>query len=102
MVALAVRAVAGLEAVDPRREAPTVDFVAVLLTVVVFFGTVDVTPAVIKIELINDFNWKAIRSKGIELSANEGVLNRNFITIYTYFHCLVVCERSLMKLVSFP
>lgn len=49
MVALAVRAVAGLEAVVPRREAPTVDFVAVLLTVVVFFGTVDVTPAVIKI-----------------------------------------------------
>lgn len=66
MVALAVRAVAGLEAVVPRREAPTVDFVAVLLTVVVFFGTVDVTPAVINIELIKIVRGNWIKGNRIE------------------------------------
>lgn len=50
MVALAVRAVAGLEAVVNGRADPTVDFVVVLLTVV-FFVTVDVTPASIRIEI---------------------------------------------------
>lgn len=48
MVALAVRAVAGLEAVVAGRVLPTADFVTVLLVVVVFFVTVDVTPAMMQ------------------------------------------------------
>lgn len=45
VVALAVRAAAGLEAVVAGRVLPTADLVTVLLEVVVFFVTVDVTPA---------------------------------------------------------
>lgn len=46
VVALAVRAVAGFDAVDNgARVEPTADFVTVLVVVVVFFVTVDVTPA---------------------------------------------------------
>lgn len=44
VVALAVRAVAGFDAVVEVRVAPTADFVTVLV-VVVFFVTVDETPA---------------------------------------------------------
>lgn len=43
--ALAVRAVAGLEVVVAERVVPTADFVNVLEVVGVFFGTVDVIPA---------------------------------------------------------
>lgn len=45
MVAPTVRAVAGFVAVPKGREVPTLDFVTVLLVVVVFFVTVDETPA---------------------------------------------------------
>lgn len=52
VVALDVRAVAGLDAVTDVRGAPTADLVTVLVVVVVFFVIVDETPAENKLELV--------------------------------------------------